>query len=246
MHWFKWFAKDLIGIHADGLRAAAGLRWFFLAVVLWEFAQHILEVRIGFFESREMARAVESDPTRMVLGWIKMALVYLGGFLVIRYLVNERSERTVAPWTKALPRYLPYLAYSLFVFAMIFYAKQIVPQDHVTTLRTVVGLTHVALEPALMMWIVAAASDGQIRGPLASIRQTGLLYLYALPLFFIARIPVNAAHQLLNRSARGEPPEILWPMLLIDAVVVGLIVAVIPAISVRVARRIHSVRTDRR
>ena len=43
---------------------------------------------------------------------------------------------------------------------------------------------------------------------------------------------------MLNRYAVGREPILLWPMLVVDAVVVGLIVAIIPAISVRVAMRI--------
>ena len=79
-------------------------------------------------------------------------------------------------------------------------------------------------------------------GPWQSARKTGWLYLYALPLFFIARWPINLAHQALNDWAIGSAPAMMWVLLAIDAIVVGLIVAIIPAISVRVARLVRERR----
>lgn len=114
--------------------------------------------------------------------------------------------------------------------------RRLSPQQRPQRPRTVVSLTQIAIEPLLMLWIVSAATDGAIRGPLRSARVTGWLYFWALALFFVGRLPVNAAHQLLNRYAMGKPDIMLWPMLVIDAVVVGLIISVIPALYVRIAR----------
>lgn len=208
----------------------------FTVLIGWEFAQHVIEVRIGFFDSREAAKAVANDPSRMAFGWIKMISVYVGGFFVIRYLAAKNGNTPLAPVSLALRRYAPYIAYSLGLFALIFYARGFVPDTSVTTFRTIVSLAQIAVEPLLMLWIVSAATDGAVRNPLRSARVTGWLYFWALTLFFIGRLPANAAHQLLNRYAMGQPELILWPMLVIDAVVVGLIISVIPALYVRTAR----------
>jgi hypothetical protein len=233
MIWLKRFATDLIGAHVDGARAMRALPWLFGAVIAWELAQHVIEVRIGFFTSVEGARAVQEDSSRMLLGWVKMLSVYIGGFFVLRQLAG----RTNAPVGTAARRYLPYVVYSLLIFALIFYARRFLGAEHVNEARTVIGLSQVAIEPLLMLWFVAAATDGAVRTPVESARKLGWLYAYALPLFFVARIPVNAAHQLLNRYAMGQPAALLWPMLVLDAIVVGLIIAVLPAIAVRIAHR---------
>ncbi len=238
MPWLRRFFSDLIGAHLDGVRAMIGLPLLFAVLIGWEFAQHVVEVGIGFFDSREAAKAVANDPSRMVFGWVKMISVYVGGFLVIRYLARKNGDAP-APLGTAIRRYAPYIAYSLGLFALIFYAPSLTQESSVMAFRTAVGLTQMLVEPLLMLWIVSAATDGAIRNPVRSARLTGWLYFYAFALFFVGRIPVNAAHQLLNRYAMGQPGSILWPMLVLDAVVVGLIIAVIPALYVRVARRVR-------
>ncbi|MXP11177.1 hypothetical protein [Pseudoblastomonas halimionae] len=239
MKWIMQFGRDAIGSFGDGLRAMKGLPWLFAAIVLWEFAQHIVEVRIGMFESVEQARAVGGDALRMVFGWIKMLSVYLGGFFVIRYLALRNDGLALAPVGTALGRYAPYLVYSLILFAAIFYTRAFAPAAHVDTIRAVVGLSQVLVEPLLMAWVVATATDGAIGNPLSSARRTGWLYLYALPLFLLVRIPINLLHGALNSEAIGRSQGVLWSMLAVDAVVVGILIAVVPAISVRVARRIR-------
>lgn len=51
MIWIKRFFTDLGGTYVDSLRAIKALPWLFAAIIGWEFAQHIVEVRIGMFES---------------------------------------------------------------------------------------------------------------------------------------------------------------------------------------------------
>ncbi|WP_310533812.1 hypothetical protein [Novosphingobium sp.] len=236
MAWLKRYFRDLLGAHVDGLRAIAGLPWLFALFIGWEFAQHVAEVQSGFFSSLEAAKAAQYDTTRSVLGWIKMIFVYVGGFFTIRYLVSQHGGTVVAPLGEAFRRYLPYIAYSLVLFALVFYAPQLVAKPQVMTLRAVAGLSQVFIEPLLIVWIVSAATSGAISGPAQSARVTTWLYFWALALFFVGRLPVNIAHQMLNKYARGESGPVLWAMLALDAVVVGLIIAVIPALYVRIAR----------
>jgi len=242
MWWLKRYFADLVGAHIDGLRVARGLQLLFAIMVAWEFGQHIIEVRIGLFDSVAAAKAVSQDGSRMALGWIKMILVYAGGFFAIRYLMWGSSARPLHVSRRAVLRYLPYVAYSLILFALIFYAGSFIAAEHVMAFRTTIGLTQVLVEPLLMLWIVSAATDGPVGGPLQSAKLLGRYYIWALALFFVARLPTNAAHQLLNRYAIGQPPALVWAMLALDAVVVGLLVAIVPAIYVRVVRLV----TDKR
>jgi hypothetical protein len=242
MAWIRRYFADLIGAHIDGVRAIAGLPWLFALLIGWEFAQHIAEVHAGMFDSLAKAKAVQYDGTRLALGWVKMLSIYAGGFFVIRYLAGSDQGAPLAPVGTAIKRYLPYIGYSLVLFALILYAPQIVSGPDFHILRAGVGLTQALIEPLLMLWIVSAATNGAVRNPLQSVRRMRLLYFWALALFFIGRLPVNVVHQLLNRYAVGQPPAIVWPMLALDAVSVGLITAVIPAIYVRVVRLVDERR----
>ncbi len=235
MTWVRRFFADLLGAYTDGVRFARGLPLLFAVMVLWEFGQHVLEVRIGFFDSIETSRAVSLDGSRMILGWIKMILVYAIGFFAIRFFVLADRERTLRVPASIFRAYLPYVLYSLAMFSLIMYAPFIVGAQSATTFRMVVSLVQLAVEPLLMLWIVSAATDGPVRNPIRSVICMGRFFFWAFALFFAGRIPINAAHGLLNRYAVGQPPALLWTMLVGDAVVVGLLAGVIPAIYVRVA-----------
>jgi hypothetical protein len=236
MIWLRRFFTDLFGAYLDGFRVARALPWLFVALVAWEFVQHVVEVRIGFFESEAASRAVAQDTTRIAFGWVKMLLVYVGGFFAIRYLAWGDGVQAMRPTPGTLLRYAPYVAYAMTLFALVFHARSLVAQDQVMTFRMAVGLAQMAIEPLLILWIVSAATSGAVRGPLQSARLTGWLYIWALLLFFVGRIPINAAHQLLNKFAIGQPEAILWPMLVLDSVVVGLLIFIVPALYVRIAR----------
>lgn len=242
----RWMGRSgpvLVGSHVDGVRAIVGLPLLFALLIGWEFVQHIIEVRLGFYDSPEAARAVANDASRMVFGWIKMASVYVGGFFVIRYLWRRDRDAAISPLAPAFLRYIPYIVYSLILFGLVFYAPQIVPAAHANTLRAVVGLGQVIIEPMLMIWIVAAATDGAVKTPLGSARMMGWLYFWAFVLYFVARLPVNLLHQFLNRYAMGQSDIVLWALLAFDALVVGMIIAVVPAIYVRIVTAIRASRS---
>ena len=245
MIWIRRFFADLAGTYLDSVRAMKALPWLFAAIVLWEFAQHVVEVRIGMFASKDAARAVGDHGARMAFGWIKMISIYVGMFFVIRHFAGQRDGRRLDPNGQAAKRFAPYLVYSLIAFAAIFYARQLVAEPQVDTLRTSVGLAQMLIEPLIMIWVVAAATDGRIGGPIGSIRQTGLLYLLALPLFLLIRAPVSLLHAALNDWAMGTEGAQLWSLLAIDSLVVGVIVAIVPAAMVRVARWVELRRTFR-
>lgn len=244
MTWLRRFFPDLLGAYLDSLRALRALPWLFGIIIAWEFAQHGVEVRLGMFESREIARAANDDGLRMVFGWIKMILIYVGAFFVIRHFAGQRDGRRLDPPAIAARRFLPYALYALAVFAAMFYARELVPAAQVDTLRGALGLGQVLIEPLLMGWVVAAATDGRIGNPLASARQVDWLYLLALPLFMLTRIPIGLLHQQLNTWPMGRTGVELWGMLALDSIVVGLIVATAPAAMVRIARWID-LRQDR-
>lgn len=131
------------------------------------------------------------------------------------------------------------MLHALTVFALIFYAGAIVPTPRVMTLRGFVGIGQLLVEPLLMLWIVSAATDGPVPTPWESARRMGGMYIYAFPLFFIGRIPVGAAHQVLATWPIGRASALLWPMLALDAIVVGPLIAVVPALYVRCVQRIR-------
>ena len=155
---FRRFLHDLVGVYADGLRTMRGLPLLFAALIAWEFFQHVIEYRIGFFTSRAAAQAVAHDPSRMALGWVKMILVYVGGFFTIRFLAGRQGTPVMRPPLRSILRYLPYVGYALLVFAGIFYADLLDAPSRVNTARGIIGgalapLAAEALAPRGLAWV---------------------------------------------------------------------------------------------
>ena len=238
---FAAWWRNLSGSFADGARAATALPALTLLMVGIEFAQHVVEVKLGFFSVDPAVRKAASlDPLRMAFGWPKMVTVWALAFFAIRFLAVRDARAALRPSLSALRRYWWVIVFQLVPFVMILYAPVIVTalglgSDAVLPLRGIFGLGQQLLEPALCLWFVSAALGDDRFGPVSSAFATLWLYVWALPLIFLARIPFNAAHQLLNTHAAGKSGRLLWAMLALDAVVVVALVTVMAAAQVRVA-----------
>ena len=230
------------GAYMDGWRVARALPWLFAAIIGAEFVQHIVEWQLNMFVSEESARAAGPHPLRLSFGWVKMAAVFAGGFIAIRYLVLDDANAALRPPGAALRAYGGVLLYLAGFTALILHGSAAllaagVPRETVTGMVQFLGLGQLLLEPLLLLWFVSAATGGGI-GPFCSVRTTGLLYLWALPVALLGKIPVNALHGTLNMLAVGKPAELLWPMLVLDSLVVGALVAIFAGVHVRIASEI--------
>ncbi|VVT19080.1 conserved membrane hypothetical protein [Sphingomonas sp. EC-HK361] len=240
----KAFFGNWGGAFRDAWRFAAALPLVFAAMITIEFAQHCVEVKLGFFSPDSAVRkAAAMEPLRMAFGWPKMLIVYALGFVAIRYFVTGDRREALRPSAHAVGRYAWVAGYQLIIAAIVIYAAPIlglfgVGESGVMPLRLTVSLIQQLAEPLLFLWFVNAAMGTNAYGPLASARVTRWFYVWGLLLMFVARFPFGGVHQLLNRWPAGKPSTILWPALAIDAVVVAIMVTVLAAIQVRIARYI--------
>lgn len=100
------------------------------------------------------------------------------------------------------------------------------------------GWPKMLAEPLLLLWIVNAAMGTEAHGPAAAARTTGWLYFCALLLLFVTRVPVAQLHARLYIWLAGQALALQWAMFVLDALVVGALTVVVPAIQVRIARLI--------
>ena len=242
------FFRNWGGAFADTARFARALPLAVGLMVGVEILQHVVEARLGMFASDLAVRtSAAAAPVRMLFGWPKMAMVYLLAFIAMRWLVTGDRRATLRPTGRAIGRYALVALFQTVIAAVVIYAGPITDlfgagKAGVLPLRTTFGLFQQLAEPALALWYVNAAMGSQAYGPVGSVRTTGWLYLWALPLLFLSRLPFSAVHQLLNRWPAGKPAEVLWPMLIADAAVVGVMVVFIAAIQVRIARYVAARR----
>lgn len=248
----KFFFASWGGAFGDAWRFARALPWLIALMIALEMAQHFIEMRIGFFSPDAAVRhAAGLQPIRMALGWPKMFAVWGLAFFATRYFVLGDARATLRPSPRALRRYAGVVLFQLIPAVLVVYAEPVVAwfgfvpdpkSGAVLGLRVVCGLGQQLLEPALLFWFVNAALGTSGFGPLASARVTRWLYLWALLLVFVTRLPFNALHQLLNRWPSGQGPMTLWPLLALDALVVSVMVVTIAAVEVRAARVIAARR----
>lgn len=236
------FFANWAGAFGDGWRMARVLPLLIVAIAGIEFAQHVVELHLGFFSVDPAVRkAASMQPLRMAFGWPKMLTLWAVGFIAMRYCVTGDARAASRPSAIAFRRYAWVVVFQLIPFTAILYAEQILaalglPAGRVMTFRGVFGLGQQLIEPALMLWFVNAAMGTNAFGPVASARATRWLYFWALVLMFLTRTPMGALHQYLNRWPAGQSAAVQWTLLAIDALVVGVLAVIVPAVQVRIAR----------
>ncbi|MEG3088173.1 hypothetical protein [Sphingomonas sp. PB4P5] len=237
----KAFFVNWAGAFRDSWGAVLALPWLVALMIGIEFSQHLVELHLGFFSADAAVRKAASlQPVRMLFGWPKMLILYAVGFVALRYFVTRAARAALRPSRQALRRYLWVVLFQLIPAALTIYAEPIVtalgrPQD-MMALRAVMGIGQQVLEPLLFLWFVNAAMGTDSYGPIVSAKTTRWLYFWALLLMFLTRVPVGGLHQMLNRWPAGQAPAVQWALLSLDALVVGLLALVLPAVQVRIAR----------
>lgn len=238
------FFANWLGAFADGWAVARAMPWLVAAMIGIELAQHAVELHLGFFSvDPAVRRAASEEPLRMMFGWPKMLTVYAVAFLATRWLVSRDTGVALRPSPRACRRYLGVVLFVAIPAAAMIHARAILPliglgEPEVVTFRMIFGLFSLLAEPLLLLWIVNAAMGTEAHGPAAAARTTGWLYFYALLLLFVTRVPVAQLHARLNIWPSGQALALQWAMFVLDALVVGVLTVVVPAIQVRIARLI--------
>ena len=201
-----------------------GSRLFLLAplipllAIVPEFLQHIVEIKLGMFESKAAFSALAMDPMRWAFGYAKVAGLFLAIFATARYWGGARERwwdlRTVAwkPFLIALAGNAA-LAIAMFVVGSRLSATAKPVFDAVVTIATL----------PLLVWLI---------GPLLGDRTMTLRRAYTggwgrLMLMTVLAVaafwPASQLHQWNHRWAMGAPQAAVWALMAWDAVVVGLI-----------------------
>jgi len=235
------FFRHWLGAFGDGWAVWRAMPLMVAAMIGIEFAQHAVELHLGFFSlDKAVRRAASEDPLRMMFGWPKMLAVYAVAFFTTRWLITRDVRATFRPPVQALRRYACVVLFLLIPAAAMIHARTILPavglgEPEVLTFRMILGLFTLLAEPLLLLWFVNAAMGTDAYGPVASAKTTRWLYVWALMLLFVTRVPVSQLHQGLNAWPAGQTPLVQWAMFALDALVVGVLTVIVPAVQVRIA-----------
>jgi hypothetical protein len=202
-----------------------GLSLFWLApatvalVIIPEFIQHIVEIRLGMFESREAFQGLSLDSSRMTIGFVKIAGLLLAMLAAARFWWARQSGRAwYDPRTIAWGRLgLGFLIFGLVPFLPEL-AKAQIGQDGVQWVS--IALSIVLLP---MLFLMLAGLFGDRDTPVSAMwRRAWPWLILTLVLVLLGFAPSAWLHQLNHRWALGADPAVVWALMVFDSLLVGL------------------------
>jgi hypothetical protein len=216
-----WFASLGAGLK---IRFVGGTRLFFLAplipliAIVPEFVQHIVEINLGMFASKDAFRGLAMDPTRWAFGYVKVAGLMLAIFAAARYWGGARERwwdlRTIA-WRPFAIALAGNAALTVVMFA--------IGSRLSATAKPVFDAVMTITSLPMLVWLVGPLlGDATMTLRRAYTGGWGRLLLMAV-LAAAAFWPASQLHQWDHRWAMGAPRTIVWALMAWDAVVVGLI-----------------------
>lgn len=192
--------------------------------VAFELLQHGIEVHIGMYASLAAAKALEHDPLRMGFGLLKVAALELPGYWTVRFLAWRDPARTARADQPAVRLFATFLAVEFAMAAVQLFA---LPQTGTALLVAFVVSQVVGI--LLFAWGVAAAlgnvAVGARRSAAIMARQIPWTFAFSLTVM----LPLMVPHYALGALAIVGRPSLLWPVLLTDSLLVGVLSAVLIA-----------------
>ena len=212
--------QEFLAVLRDGFRTWRLALLIPLLVAIPEAIQHVAEIRIGMFESRDMARAVADDPRRMVWGHLKIAGLVLAILAAVRFWgAAARGERR---WD------LRGLAWRPLALGLAGWALAALPG---LLLQPVIGeeqamwldmLLTLATLPIFVLIAAGLAGDGALTLRVAFTR--GWLPALRIVLFIaLTWAPLALLHAFNHRWAMGAADPLVWLLMGFDSLVVGLL-----------------------
>lgn len=192
--------------------------------VVFELLQHAIEVHVGMYDSIAAAKAVEHHPLRMAFGMLKVVALLVPIYWVTRFLPNRDARLARTPDPRALRLFAGFLAFQIALAAVQLFA---LPQ---TAGMLLAGFFVSQIIGCLVAaWGVAAPLGNATVGPRASVaimaRQVPWTFVFSLAVM----LPLMVPHYALAAIAMLGPKPLLWPILIVDSLLVGWLTAVLSA-----------------
>ena len=210
------FWTALKATYRDSLAFLIACPLLALIPVAVELLQHFAEVHIGMYDSLAMAKAVENHPLRMAFGFAKVLSLVVPGYWVARFLA-WRVPALAGRWDgRAAALFAGFLA-----FHAVSTALQLFVLPRTGTALLIGFVVGTVLSALLVAWAAAAPLGNAAIGPLASIRLMAPRLLWTIAFMLVAMLPLMIPHYALAAAAIVGPKPLLWPVLVLDSLLVG-------------------------
>ena len=240
--------SDIATVYRSAWAFAFACPLLFLVPVLVELAQHIVEWQAGMYDGIAGAKAAEADPLRLQFGFAKTLALLLPGYWFTRYILFGFDARRAAriEWPAIGLWLIPFAlngvqqGWALFGPSL----TGLIGLSGTTAqwtgyalilLGTVAGIYFTA-------WIAAWPLGNAAIGPIRSIRiMTGSFWRTVL-LLLAGVLPLMIVHYALSFGAIFAPAILDWPLLILDALVVGLLALTMAGSNAVAARHAAAVK----
>lgn len=189
-------------------------------VALPEFAQHVVEIQLGMFDSRESFRALQLDPTRMAFGVAKVAGLMVTMLAAARlWWTRDHDGRWWDLRGMAWGRFLA----GLFIFFGIGSLPELLDGIVAPNVQQVAGaIWAIVLLPFLFLMLAGLFGDRSARLR-DMLRRSWPWLLLTAALVVMGFAPVAWLHQMNHQWAMGAAPALLWALMIFDSLLVGLL-----------------------
>ena len=208
-----------------------------------EMIQHVIEYRVGMFASIEAMEAVGQHPARLGFGQVKILALVLLVYWMCRWLAyRDDPGRRVVGDARSAWLFLWVVLYGTAMAMLQHFGSQLLAPlttdaNSLLTIGIVFFILFSVLEIYLTVWKVGAALGNPRLGVGASFRIMHGNFWWSLGYFLAMMLPLMIVHYALNALAVGRPDAILWPILILDALIVACLGLVLAATLYLTARR---------
>jgi hypothetical protein len=221
--WIAEAAQAVTEVYRKGFTLIVAAPVVAAIAVVPEFMQHVAEIQLGMFASREAFAALAMDPTRLAFGAVKVVGLIVAMLAAARYWACEGSlKRTFA---------MPLRDVGRTVFAIALNALVSLPASFTGGLPAPLHYSVTAICWILSLLLFAYAVGaviGDREMTLARSLRRGWRFVPWIALLGAAGyVPTMALHMGAHWQAIGSPEPIVWLVMALDALVVGLLATLV-------------------
>jgi hypothetical protein len=235
--------KEVKANYALAWRVALALPLVFALPVAIEGVQHLIEWRIGMFESAAKASAVEDHPARAGWAYLKIGTLFLMGWWVWRFLTFGGDRDQTLRWNRvAAARYSMVLIFSAAITVCEMQVGEILSgafESSRHTLLAAVGTMAAAMAVELYFapWKVGSATGEPYTSLAASFKAMHGNVAWSFGLTLAMFFPIMILHYALGLLPIVLPPIVGALFLVLDSLLVGYLAILFPTTVYIIARR---------
>ena len=220
----KRFGAAIAETYRLGGRTLVAAPLIVALVVVPEAAQHVAEIKLGMFESREAFRSMADHPTRWAFGYAKVAGVVATMLFTARFWATGSVRKALLMPPNDLPRLVFAIALT-FAAGLPFEWAQAQGPGLPMVASVALHVISAIIQAGLVVFVMAALLGDRTVTLRAAFSRRWPTAIVITLLFAIAFVPAQALHMANHALAIGRPEPLVWAVIAFDSLLVGLLSA---------------------